>query len=297
MNRLDMNRVADAMAARMPSTVHASVSDFVQVSPTLARVVVSFNTLECSRDTRYNAVTAALKNSATPVEGSFREVASFGNPAMVGYVALNREVKPYEEVSAKKMVALASNMLMDTSDDSLWDVRSDAAGNKMLCRQTTSDMKDLLVTARVRQKSPKLDQIRSAVDSGDFVSFVDPKTETLRYGYVVATNVELTPAPTTGIRVDEDGVDIVELPGADPELESEELRGDEPEQAVVSHIVPVSLVIEAARLGESDKRAEVAAPVNSQSTEAMKAYYKELYAYDPAYYAEIVKIIDQHAGI
>lgn len=313
MNRLDMNKIADKMTARSRS-VTASVADFKQSTQTMVRVVLAFNTLQAPRETLYDAVAASLGNQMRPVEGSFREVSSFGRDALVGYVALNQEVKPYEEAAAKRMTALCSNMLMDTADDSLWDVRTDAAGNKLLCRQSQADISELMVTARVRQKAPKLANIQSSVHRGEFVSFVDPRTETVRSGYVLATDVDVVTPPVTGIDVDpESGVEVYVMP-ENVNMDSDELRGDgespivdRADEGPESFIVPSSMIIEAARLENTDVDAatasakkmgkELSTPTNSQSKEAMKSYYKEMFEYAPAYYADLVKMIDQHANI
>jgi hypothetical protein len=301
MNRLNTNAVADALTARVGRTTSAAIVDFQQFSQTLARVAVSLNTNDTTRENKFNAVCAAFGNKARPIETSFREVASYGNPAMVGWVVLNRETKPYEEVAAKKMKALSSNMLMDTSDDSLWEVKHTASGQKMLARQQMDNLAELLVTARVRQpRAPKLDDVKAGVDRGTFVSFVDPSTDTVRYGYVVATDLSITPMPNSPRDIDTDNIEVLILPQA-PENNGDETTQDGGVAERIDYesaTVHSSLVIEVAYMNDNDRHAEVAMPTNSQSTEAMKQYYADLYKnWAPEYYADVVRQIEDHSGL
>jgi hypothetical protein len=309
MQRLNLASVADRLASRI-STVAATVVDYRMVTPTLAQVVATFNTIDTDRHSLATAVGAALNNGAAPIEGSFRTLSSYGNPAMVGFVTVNRETRPFEEASTKGMVALASNMLMDAKDDSLWEVRSDGSGNKMLCRQEADSLHGLMETARVRvPRAPKLDNVMAGVDRGNFVAFVDPQTETLRYGYVLATDLEITPAPAGGLDLDpQDRQNAVEVLPFDeavmsqPDNTSDEATGDGnriaerllEDNAPVT--VPASLIVESANFNGDDKVAEVATPTNGINKQSLLDYYKRLYSYSPDYYAQVTKIINNHAG-
>lgn len=310
MNRLNMANVGDALVARLSSTIAATVVDFKVVSPSLARVVATFNSVDAAPETLSAALSTALSNNATPVEGSWRRVSSYGNPAMVGFVSLNRETRPYSESAAKRMTALSSNMLMDAQDDSLWEVREDGAGGKLLCRQNDNGLQALIETARVRQaRAPRLESILSAADRGDFVAFVDPVSETTRYGYVLATDLEIAPLPTGGVDLDpEDRLDAVEILPLDfdtalpPDNTSDESIGEGnriaqrlvEDQAPVT--VPCSLIVESANMNGSDRVAEVAAPTNAMNKQALLDYYKRLYQHRPDYYGELKNIIENHAG-
>lgn len=319
MQRLNTARVADILSSRLPNVV-ASVVDHKLVTPQIAQIVVEFNTIESNHDERFKAVASALDNKARPIRGSFRQIASYGNPAMVGFVEINREVKPFSESASKQMKVLSSNMFMDTSDDSLWELRSDASGNKMLARQQEDDLSSLLVTATVRgSRAPKMSQVVAAADRGDFVQFVDPVNAKMRYGYVLATDLEVEPAPVGGIELNEPGAEVLlspdYFPPATPDNSSDEIREPgnriaqrlEEQQTPVewnrpvntegAMVIPMSLIVESAKLNGTDKREEVAAPVNSQSKEAMNDYYSKLYAYDPDYYRMVKEQIEQHASI
>lgn len=306
MQRLNMASVADRLANRI-NTVVANIVDYRMVTPTLAQVVATFNTVETTRDALMSAVTAATDNKAAPVEGSFRAIASYGQPAMVGFMAINRETRPYEEAAAKKMTALASNMLMDAVDDSLWEVRSDGSGGKMLCRQDGDSLQGLMETARIRMpRAPKLDNVLAGVDTGNFVAFVDPASEQLRYGYVLATGLEIAPVPTGGIDLDpldrSNAVEVLPLDTIAPDNTSDEATGEgnriaqrlAEDNAPVT--IPASLIVESANLGGDDRVAEVAAPGNFTNKQSLLDYYKRLYVYSPDYYSQLTKIINNHAG-
>jgi hypothetical protein len=307
MQRLDMASVADRLASRI-STVAATIADYRMVTPTLAQVVATFNTVETDRASLARAVGAALNNDATPIEGSFRSLSSYGNPAMVGFVTVNREIRPYEEASTKKMQALSSNMLMDATDDSLWEVRSDGSGNKMLCRQEGDSLQGLMETAKIRvPRAPKLDNVMAGVDRGNFVAFIDPTTESLRHGYVLATDLQIAPQPVGGIDLDPaDRLNAVEIlpldQGQMPDNTSDEIVGEGnriAERLIEDNApvtVPASLIVESANLDGDDKVAEVAAPGNFTNKQSLLDYYKRLFSYSPDYYAQLTKIINNHAG-
>ena len=305
MQRLNMASVADRLASRI-NTVVANIVDYRMVTPTLAQVVATFNTTETTRDSLIQAVAAATDNKAAPIEGSFRSLSSYGNPAMVGFVSVNRETRPYEEAAAKKMTALASNMLMDAVDDSLWEVRSDGSGNKMLCRQDGDSLQGLMETARIRMpRAPKLDNVLAGVDTGNFVAFVDPATENLRFGYVLATGLEIAPVPTGGIDLDpmdrQNAVEVLPLDFG-PDNTSDEVigEGNRIAQRLIEDnapvTIPASLIVESANLNGDDKVAEVAAPGNFTNKQSLLDYYKRLYTYSPEYYSQLTKIINNHAG-
>lgn len=307
MQRMDKSTIADRLIARVGSTTAASITSFELVTPTLAKVVASFSSVDKGRNELLSAVAKATDHRAAPVEGSFRTVSSYGNPAMVGFVKLNRETRPYEESAASKMVALASNMLMDETDDSLWDVRTDGNGGKMLCRQQSDALQQLMETARIRDsRAPKMTSILSSADTGNFVSYVDPDSEELRYGYVVATSLEIAPVPVGGTDIDSvtpiDGIEVLPMDSMAPDNTSDEAVGEgnriaERMEEDLTSVVPASVVVASVYLNGDDRHAEVAAPSNVMNKQSLIDYYQRLYAKQgPKFYAELVNIINNHSG-
>lgn len=308
MNRLDLSSVADRLATRTP-TVAANVTDYRMVTPTLAKVVATFNTIKATPEALAAAVSHAMNNTAIPVPGSWRELSTYGQPAMVGFVTVNAETRPYSGVAEASMTVLSSNMLMDSKDDSLWEIRQDGTGGKMLCRQNNNSLQQLMETSRVRQpRSPKLDQIFAGVDTGNFVAFVDPASETMRYGYVLATDLTVSPMPSGGLDVaPQDYHNAVEVmpmyESPMPDNTSDETLGDganriatRMNQEESPMVVPASVIIESAALNGDDRFTEVAAPSNMTNKQSLLDYYKRNYVHAPDYYAKLVDIINNHAG-
>lgn len=291
MQRLNLSNMLAKLTTA--STPHASVSDFKMHTPTLAEVIVSFNTVESfDRDQLGLAVAAAFDNDVSVVEGSFRKVQSFGHPAMHGFVKLNQEVRAYDETaSAKGMQAVASNMLMDTADDSLWSITAGPDGQKMLSRQNDKDMAKLMTTAKVHMHNqPVLAGVSYEVNEGEFAAFIDATTNSVRYGYVLANEgegmVEILPTDTGAAN------------DTDNQRGGENKVADRMDMEVQPVKVDVAFVVEVARVAENvavkfEGAAEL--PTDSRSKEAMRAYYKQLYSYDPSYYSDIEKQIAEHS--
>jgi hypothetical protein len=307
MNRLNLDSIGARMAARSPS-VAANITDFRMVTPTLAKVVATFNTVKATPEVLAEAVGRAMNYAATPVAHSWRELSTYGQPAMVGFVSVNRETRAYDGTAEKAMTVLSSNMLMDAKDDSLWEIRQDGSGGKMLCRQAGDSLQQLMETAKVRQpRSPKLDNMLAGVDTGNFISYVDPVSEEIAHGYVLATDLEIAPQPAGGLNLDPtDRLNAVEvLPldqGQMPDNSSDESVGEgnriaqrmRDENAPVT--IPCSVIIESAALNGDDRFTEVAAPANMMNKQSLLDYYKRNYVHAPEYYGKLVDIINNHAG-
>lgn len=300
------SRIADALIQRNIN-IRATISDYVMVTPTLARVVATFNSLTAPQEVLSAALSHALNNVATPIEGSWRSIETSGNPALVGFVSSNRSIVPYTPETAKNKVALSSNMLMDASDESLWELRSDGAGGKTLCRQEGDSLERLMETARVRQpRAPRLESILSGVDPQNFIAYVDPVTETVGYGYVIATGLEMKPVPVGGLLLDDvdmssEGVEV--LPMTEPDNTSDESTGEGNRimQRMIDErspiTVPCSLVIESAYMNGDDTHKEVAEPASTGNRAAMIDYYTRLYSYNKPYLEMVKKIIENHANL
>jgi hypothetical protein len=308
MQTLNKRRIVDSFKERMKSTIVANIHDFRALSPTIAKVVVTFNTKDADQDTLREALAHVLDHRVVPIEGSFRWVHSFSLPAVVGFVRKNREIRPIEEANSKGMKALASNLLMDSVDESLWEVRSGSNGQKILVRQEMEDLSELLVTASIRQhNAPKLSSIGSDVSRGEFVSFVDPKLEISRIGYVLAVegdNVEVMPYVSQEEQQDFDLVqDDVETDPATAPNEGEEMRGEgnKVAQRLYEMEAPVHVgqdfLTDAATLNGTDVQKTVAAPANPNVKEHMLDYYKKMFSYAPDYYEQIKQIIEGRAAM
>lgn len=296
---LDIGRVTSAFRQRMARSIVASVHDYQQLTPKLARVIVCFNSEEADPGDRFAAVTAALGGKAVAVDDSFRPIPSNDLPAMLGFVRATTEVLDLSESKKRGMRALASNVLMDPSDESIWEVRH-AAGSSMLVRQGVEDLASVLQTAKVhRQRTPVLSAIGlEPPEARRFVAFVDPNLNIVRYGYVIQSDldtVEILPFPAA----DETG-DAALLPRVDND--SEEMRGDGNvvSQRMADRCAPINVgmdnLVETAHMNGNDSFEVVAAPAGNER-EKMIEYYRKVYGYAPDYYQKIVEIIQGHAGL
>lgn len=302
MNSLNIDSLYARFKERQESTAAVAITGFQQITSTLARVVLSHANMERAPKAEIRrAIAAALGNKARAVENSFRMVQTAGLPSAVGFVKLNHESMPYDEKRVGKMRALAKNMLMDETDDSLWDVRTTADGQRLLCRQVKEDISELLVTASVHvYRAPAIESIASVALPHDVVSFVDPKTETARVGIVIAAEqLEVDgPRPAQGQDIPDGSefLEVLEVPRNIGDLnDSDEMRADSDETPIAEriaeaklHTIPSHLVITAATLKDRSFGTEVAAPTNEQSQKALIDYYTQVYGYGPDFLKQLI---------
>lgn len=162
-----------------------ALTDYQLVSPTLARVVLSY-TGSPTKEQLTDLVLAKFQKLAAPIENSFQLVKA--NVA-VGFVRANREVRVVDdkEVRASYRV-MSSNIMMDNRDKSLWEMR-EGKGGKFLARHGQEDLSEL-IEAQVYRRSdiPALRHISMAsAVKGEFASFVS-KTGDVDHGFVLAAN-------------------------------------------------------------------------------------------------------------
>ncbi len=265
--RLDLNKVYSSYSDRMNRVV-CNIHDFGTITPTLAKVVVNFNTTNRTAEESRVAIAAAFDNQCVAVEGSFRSLKT--NPmAALGFVRANQEVREYSPEEAAKYKTMSSNLLMDNDDQSLWTVKATPNGNKYIVRQDQEDLSELLVTATVRSNHvPTLSVLASAdVQVREYACYVNPRLEEVAYGYIA-----------------EDKGDTVVIGSRDQKL-------------VVQETIDKDCIVETAFLNGKDQFKAVASPnvTSLNNKEAMLSYYKQLYSYSPEFYAKIEAIINSHA--
>lgn len=261
MNRLNMNAIASKFGERVTHTNVATIHDFrLSADKQVAKIIVGFaanpvNTMEVA-----HLLGETFQNKLNVVPNSFRRLNSErGNYLMVGFVTANRTIKPYEEKAGNYMV-MASNILMDKSDESLWEIRDTTAG-KMLCRQSDEDLSALLEVARVRRVGmPQVLSLSSAAQSREFAAFVDTQSQQVRYGYVVRAGAN----------------------------EQEILPIDAPEKVIT---VSDESVVEVAAMNGADAKLMKADDVGM----SLEQYYSKLYSYAPDFYKELKRQIAEHA--
>lgn len=265
MSHLDVAKVLSNLEKRMPRVV-ANVHDHKEITPRLFKVITTFNTMKARHEELLAAISTCLGNLGTPIEGSFRVIASAGMPCAVGFVVANRVVRDYnEQAESANYRVMAANILMDKADESLWELRQ-VGNDKYLTRQSEEDLAELIVMAKTRNVNvPSLRHIASSpVGNNEFVAYVSAAHEDMRYGYVVASeDQKVTVQPTEG--------------------ESEEVHSEQ--------------IVESAFMKDADKeiREAVGAAANPSDKSTMEDYYRKMFSYAPEYFRELKAIIDSHS--
>lgn len=260
----------DKVAARL-SNFTVNVHDFKILSPTIARVVLSYTGQVPSKDQIRAKISAMFDNNATAIAGSFRELTRGGDvKSVIGFVKTSREVKEYTEATAKadEYKVMASNLLMQKADGSMWEIKTGAMG-QYLAKQTSDDLRALVHLAQNTVNGlPKFNQIASLAamtQPSEFCAYVDLDAEEVLHGYVVASEGD----KLTVLAKETD--EIVEV-AADQLVQVQDLEGED--------------------------RKVMASPEMQnfgQDASGMIAYYKLAYRYDPAYIAKIIDMIGQHS--
>lgn len=164
-----------------------SITDSKMIRPNLAKVVVAW-TGKFTKEQMFAKLTEKLQYLAQPVEHSFRTIRE---GAAVGFVRASKEVRVVE--STKQLRAgyrvLSSNILMDNTDRTLWEVK-DGAGGKFLARHGNDDLSELVeaTTYHGRPDVPKVHHLAIASAArNELVAYCNSRGE-MDYGFVVRTN-------------------------------------------------------------------------------------------------------------
>lgn len=248
-------------------TFTLNLQDFEMVSPTLARVAVTITGQVPKREQLRASMADLFKGLASPVMSSFRALPNTGSIGVaIGFVKAASEVRSLEDEDKGKYKAMSSNLLMDNTDTSLWEIRKGGAG-QYLIKQGEEDLSELAGMLQVRKAGmPTLAEVASMPTSPkEFAAFVDLASEEVLYGYVVG---------------EEAGKSVVVAFSEDKDV----------------YEVSAAHMIEVIELDGADTKAfgmEMAA--SGLDRAAMVEYYKKAYSYSPEYIQEIINMIDQHA--
>lgn len=273
------DRIADQMIA-YNERVYAQLTEYQEVSPTIARIIVSTVGIQDKTNKRQvaAAITAALKNQAFCIPGSFRELATASEKAyFIGYVSSTQTAIPFASVEKEqlaRMKTIAKNIMMDEQDESLWDVK-EVAGAKYLVRQAREDLSELLSLASTRSlDAPTIASLSdTSVVQGEYMAFVHPTEGDMRYGYVLASSGDKS------------------------------LVLDRKTNQVAK--VPTIAKVEAFTFNEADAhihnaldrggklRAALASAAGGDFTDLVD-YYRGVYGYDAAYFEKFEKIVEDY---
>lgn len=236
----------------------ANITDYRLKTDTLAKVIISYTGNFDSQELR-EFLAAKLDNKAVPVAASFKRVAP---GVAVGFIRANKEIRTpsKSELSAYRVVA--SNILMDNDDKSLWEVKSTATG-KYLTRRGQEDLSMLLdATTQHRADVPALRHLAIAkAAKSEVVAFVDAEGD-VDHGFALATDDEKVKVLSFSRRV--------------------------PLTVDYDNVVSITPITIPAQLNKV-----VAGSLTSEEKKSEKAYYERLFGFDPAYVRELARQIDQ----
>lgn len=239
-----------------------AITDYEMINPKLAKVVIS-TTGNMTKERLRDALLAKFNGLAAPVENSFREVKA---GVAVGFVRANKEIRVVDEKEIRASYrVMSSNIMMDNSDKSLWEVR-EGRGGKYLARHGHEDLSEL-VEASVyrRQDIPGVRHISMAgAVKNEFASFVS-KTGDLDHGFVLATSTDGKKAR------------IMSIATGIPETVSMDC---------VTNLAQVGIPKEFAKQ-------MVKANISKDDKAQAKEYWSRLYAYDPDYLELVKREVDQ----
>jgi len=236
-----------------------SIVDYKIKSPTLAKVIISY-TGDVDAAFIAESLGKQMDYQAVPVESSFKKIKE---GVAVGFIRANKEIRSVSknEVSAKYRV-MSSNILMDKTDNSLWDIKEGAAG-KYLARHDKEDLTALVEASTQRRSDmPGLRHVTIAkAATSEMVAFVDSDGD-IDHGFAVATSDE--------------AVKIVSFARRIPVTIDYD--------SVVS-IHPVAI--------KSALQKEVLAALTADEKKNAIAYYQKLYGYSPEYVRSITQQINE----
>jgi hypothetical protein len=271
----DLSRVAGKLQDRVLSNNVVALHDYrLTQDKRLAKIVLSFTAKPESTQEAANLVRSTFKNKVDLLPFSFREIATPAAFAVTGYVKPNRPVKPYDNNG--QYMTMASNILMDKHDESLWEVRETAAG-KMLCRQEDENLSELFELARTRKVGmPRLSDFTTAsvpISQNTFVCYASSQQQRVRYGYILANSYL-----SNSVNPD-DEYSILPF-DADNKIED---------------AVPAEQIIEAASLNRTD--AQYAGVGDTPDGLSLEQYYRKLFSYAPEYYQKLMDMLKQRAAV
>jgi hypothetical protein len=168
-----------------------------------ARVTASVTHTTASRADHQLALDAlgeTMGSRMRPVEGSFHVISSNSiGDTITGVITSNPDTIAYDEAVASSFKAVAGNMFMD-EEEQLWALRKTEAGDLLVKSRGKEDadvIADLMTSlsssdvgtmAYESVSSAQRDAgVRLGLQGGDFITYVNPNTEQVDFGAVVAS--------------------------------------------------------------------------------------------------------------
>lgn len=250
------------------NTATVNIHDYAMLTPTLAKVIVTYTGDSLAHEAMRSQIAGLFKGYGSPVLSSFRKLDRIGNKnAVIGFVKSVVEIRTLAEANTEgtKMRAIASNLLMDDTDKSLWEIKTGSTG-QYIARQGNDDFSGIVGLATARVKGvPLLSQVAMAeTECQEFAAYVCPISEEVTHGYVVASakgQVSVLPfGSDEAVQIAEANlVEVINLDGDD--------------QKIIG------------RMSESA----------ATDKNAMIEYYKKAYSHSEDYIQKIIEQINQHS--
>lgn len=235
-------------------------------------LVTTVHTHDAGRKANLAALTAMLGGTARPIANSFRRINSKveARVVSVGYLTVNPIVEELTDDRRANMTTLAKNVLMDNTDESLWNLK-ETSGGLFITRQADEELGELLASvARPRVGVVATASIASCQpNAGEYVAFVDVNSDEMVHGFVLAAGGETASVLPHGqdeaVSVHNDMI-VASLAGVDTD----------------DNFLERQMKRETAGINDA---------------ETLKAYYRKLYAYNPEFLAEFEQMIDRQASL
>lgn len=245
-----------------------NISEFTMVGDRVAKVIVNVGAANLrNMASVHDAIVAKFDGNAAPVADSFTWL--IPGQSMIGFVASTRVTREVDDADIKAGYrVLSTNLYMDASDESLWEMK-DGAGGRYLARQGHDDLSSLIEATRSspRGSTPRMASVMAAsAQPKEFVAFVYDAgygIPSVEYGFCLARK-----AGTIEVICQSNG---------------EKVTASE-DTIVSSHQVS---------LKEAQQRINAAKKITAAATAAMsiEEYYRTAYSYAPEYVAKIMQQI------
>ena len=275
--KLNIDRMHSKFQERKP-LLTVGIKDCKTITHQVAKVIVVVAGTPQSQEHLRLSLIESLDNKFVPIRNSFRQIASAKGLTMVGFIRRNTESRQIEESDiGTKFRIIASNVLMDHTDNTLYEVK-EVGGKKFVTRSATEDLSELLeASIDLDGRSiydPQLAKLALAsyvvptaksFKEFDFCTYVDSKSFMVKAGIIVKA-----------------GEDCVKI-----------LPNEVPFEEQISEDVDPDAIVESCVINYENAglKPEVA------NLMGLEEYYRQVYGEDPEYFAKIKDIINQHSAI
>jgi hypothetical protein len=289
MNNAVTNIVRSLRAQQMSDIPAVELRDFETLSSDLVRATLHITHKNGSRNKKpvlLNAIRRKFAGKLQPFEGSFRSVAQTQFTDVV--VGILDKVKPcitLAEAEKQGFAAYATNMYMD-KEKNTWTLREADNGQLLVQTNFVEDAESLSAlldtyVSKSSRFSPDFTSVSSAAaqvihaaQGGDLISYVSPKHNKLSFGFLCASSADNTQALV-----------IAHDTGSEEYIDKRLIiEAFDPTNAPTIDVI-------------ADNAYDLASQsaVNKDLITEMLAYYRKVFARDPAYFAEFANRLRGYA--